>query len=253
LKRALLLPLFLLFAACVPASEELPPAGGAGFDAVPSAATQGEPFETGDGWSVRIEKLAFQVSVAASPLNRGYGSSEPWVFDARKPARLYARALPVGPVRVSLALYGRYIANRGDYDDYDYYDRVERVNVDDETNARFNRLPDEGQESAYTPGPSVLLAARAERGGRTVTLDMALNVTTSGPRSFSEDFGIPVEVRGDELASVELPIDATLFFPIFDDIANSDADGDGRITAPELEASKVLPALEQRIGATLVR
>jgi hypothetical protein len=149
------------------------------------------------------------VSVAASPLNRGYGSSEPWVFDAQKPARLYARALPVGPARVSLALYGRYIAGRSDdFESYDR-DRVERVNIDDEANARFNRLPDEGRDSVYTPGPSVLLAARAERGDRVVTLDMALNVSTSGPRSFSDDFGIPVDRaiwRDDERPDVEVRI-----------------------------------------------
>lgn len=235
------------FAACVPASEELPAAGAAGFDTVPSERTKGEPFTTGDGWTIRIERLFIQASVAASPAGRGYGSSEPYVFDAQRPARIFARALPVGAATMNIALYGRYIS------DGDYEDRVERINVDDETNARFERLPDEGQDSGYTPGPSVLIALRAERDGRTVTLDLALNVTSTGPRSFDESFGIAVDVREDDLASVELPIDAAVFFPVFDDIAASDADGDGTITANELEASKVLTAVEQRIASAFVR
>lgn len=243
-----LLP-FLLVASCVPASEKLPARGAAGFDTVPSAATTGEPFTTSDGWTVRVEKLVIQTSVAASLPNRGYGTSIPWIFDAQKPASVYARALPVGPITVSLSLYGRYISDR----DTEYFDRVERIDVDDETNARFNRLPDEGQDSGYTPGPSVLLVFRAERDGRVVTGDMALNVTAAGPASFDEAFGIPVEVREDALATVQLPIDAATFFPDFDDIAASDADGDGTVTAIELEASKVLTPLEQRIAAALVR
>lgn len=235
-------------AACVPASEKLPARGAAGFETVPSAATMGEPFTTGDGWTVRVEKLVVQTSVAASFPNRGYGTSIPYVFDAQKPASVYARALPVGTVSVSLALYGRYISSEGDY-----FDRVVPINVDDETNERFNRLPDEGEDSGYTPGPSVILAVHAERDGRVLTMDMALNVTSTGPRSFDEAFGIPVEVREDSLSTVELPIDAARFFPVFDDVAASDADGDGTVTAIELEASKALTGLEQRIAAALVR
>ena len=235
-------------AACVPASEKLPARGAAGFDTVPSAATSGEPFTTSDGWTVRVDKLVIQTSVAASLPNHNYGTSIPYVFDAQKPASVYARALPVGTVTVSLALYGRYISTDGDY-----RDRVVTINVDDETNERFNRLPDEGEDSGYTPGPSVILAAHAERDGRVVTVDMALNVTSSSPRTFDEAFGIPVEVREDALSTIELPIDAALFFPAFDDIAASDADGDGAVTAIELEASKALTTLEQRIAAALVR
>lgn len=245
MKRA---PLLLAcLAACVPASEELPAAGAAGFETVPSAQTKGETFTTRDGWDVTIEKLFIQLSVSAAPVSLGYGSSEPYVFDAQKPARIFTRALPVGPARVSTALYGRYL----DYGDNDYVDRVERINVDDETNARFNRLPDEGQETPYTPGPSVLLTVRAERGGRVVTLDMALNVATTVRRDLA--FGDSVEVREDQLASVPLPIHAESFFPAFDEIAACDADGDGRVAATELEAQKELMPLEQRIAAVLVR
>lgn len=248
MKRVAVMLATATIAACVPASEKLPPRGAAGFDTVPSAATTGEPFTTTDGWTVRVEKLVIQTSVAASLPNLGYGTSMPYVFDAQKPASVYARALPVGSVTVSLALYGRYISTEGDY-----RDRVVPINVDDETNERFNRLPDEGEDSGYTPGPSVILAVHAERDGRVVTFDMALNVTSAGVRSFDEAFGIPVEVREDSLSTVELPIDAALFFPVFDDVAASDADGDGTVTALELEASKTLTGLEQRISAALVR
>ena len=248
MKRALIL---LALGACVPASEKLPPRGAAGFDTVPSAATAGERFTTSDGWTVRIEKLVIQTSVAASLANRGYGTSQPYVFDAQKPARVFARALPVGRSTVNLSLYGRYISQRGD--DSDYFDRVDRINVDDETNERFNRLPDEGQDSGYTPGPSVILMLRAERDGRVLELAMALNVTSSGPRTFDEAFGVAVDVREDDLSTVELPIDAAHFFPTFDDVAASDADDDGRVTATELEASAVLTQLELRIATELAR
>lgn len=246
MKRALCV---IVLAACVPASEEDAPAGAAGFDATPSAATQGEPFATSDGWSVRIEKLVFQVSVSASAERLGYGYSEPYVFDAQKPARVFARAIPVGPARVNMTLYGRYIG----YSDNDYVDRVERINVDDETNARFSLPPDEGKQSEYTPGPSVLIAVRAERGGSVVRLDAALNITASAPPSLEEKFGVPVEVTEDAVATAEMPIDAATFFPVFDDVARSDTDGDGTVSADELAASKVLTLLEQRIANAIVR
>lgn len=250
MRRASLLFLSLLLAACVPASEEAPPRGAAGVEAVPSAETQGTPFVTTDGWTITIEKLVLQVSVSATPEKLLYsGRSEPYVFDAQKPALMFARALPIGSARVTITPYGRYIG----YSENDYLERVERINVDDETNARFNRLPDEGQDSCYTPGPSVVLAARAERNGIVVTLDAALNVLTSSRRSRDAEFGTPVEVRRNDVSSVELVIDAKAIFPAFEDIARSDADGDGAVTASELEASRVLTALEQRIADAFVR
>lgn len=234
---------------CVPASGELPPAGAAGFDAIPSAQTQGEPFVTTDGWTVHIEKLVFQVSVSASAERLGYGYAEAYLFDAQKPARMFARALPVGPARVNVTPYGRYIG----YSDNDYFDRVERINVDDETNARFNRLPDEGQQSAYTPGPSVLIVVRGERDGSVIRLDAALNITAPAPPRLEEELGVSVEVREDDLTTAPLPIDAALFFPVFEDIARSDFDGDGNATVSELGVTRVLPLLEQRIANALVR
>jgi hypothetical protein len=248
-KRAALALVLTVTGACVPASEEHPPAGAAGFETAPSAQTQGETFTTADGWDVTIEKLVVQLSVSASAESLGYGSSEPYIFDARKPARIFARALPVGRARVVASFYGRYIG----YSDNNYLDRVERINVDDETNARFNRLPDEGQESDYTPGPSVLLVVRAQRDGRVITLDVALNVTSPISSRLDQFFGDAVDVREDELASVSMPIHAETFFPVFDDIAGSDADGNGDVTAPELERSFALAPLETRIGAALVR
>jgi hypothetical protein len=248
-RRAAVALAFATAAACVPASEEHPAAGAAGFETSPSPQTQGETFTTADGWNLTVEKLFIQMSVSASPVNLGYGTSEPYVFDAQKPARIFARALPVGPARVTATFYGRYIG----YSDNDYFDRVERINVDDDTNARFNRLPDEGQESEYTPGPSVLLVVRAERDGRVVTLDMALNVTSSIASRLDQYFGDTVDVQEDTLASVSLPINAETFFPVFEDVAASDANGDGEVTAQELEASRALSELEVRISAGLVR
>lgn len=248
MKRAAL-SIGVVLAACVPASEKLPPRGAAGFQTVPSPATAGEPFTTSDGWTVRVDKLFIQASVAASPTNRGYGTSLPYLFDARKPARVFARALPAGPAKVNLALYGRYL----DRSEGDYEDRVNRIDVDDATDARFNQLPDEGEDEGYTPGPSVLLVLRGERNGRALSLDMALNVSSSGPLTFDEAFGVSVDVREDELSTAELPIDVVRFFPTFDDVAASDTDGDGRVTAVELRASHVLTELEQRIAAALAR
>lgn len=248
MSRAALL-LLALACGCVPASEELPAAGAAGFDTVPSPETQGAPFPTTDGWTVTVERLVFQVTVSASADRLGYGYAEPYLFDAQKPARMFARALPVGPARVSISPYGRYIG----YTDNDYFDRVERINVDDETNARFNRLPDEGQASEYTPGPSVLIAVRGERDGRVIELDAALNVTASAPPSLEKEFGIPVEVREDAVATAELPIDASVLFPVFADVAACDLDRDGTVTASELAHNGMLQVLEQRIATVLVR
>ena len=240
---------FVCLAACVPPTDEPAPRGAAGVDTVPSAETAGTPFTTADGWTVTLEKLVLQVSVSATPESREYGSSDPYVFDARKPARMFTPALPLGTAHVTVTPYGRYIG----YRDNNYLERIERINVDDETNERFNRLPDEGQDSQYTPGPSVVIAARAERGASVITLDLALNVTAISRIARDEEYGVPVDVRKNELGSFELLIDAKQIFAGFDYIARSDADRDGIVTASELEATKALTNLEQQIANAFVR
>lgn len=249
MKRAALVSLALVaLGACVPASEPLPAAGAAGFETAPSPETQGAPFTTADGWTIRIEKFFAQVSVSASPLSRGYGNSESYVFDARKPAQLFARALPVGTAQVNIQMYGRYLDNDDDDDDFG---RVARINVDEETDRRFERLPDEGQDSQYTPGPSVILALRAEKDGRVLAIDMAINVNASSV-PFAYGYGTPIEVREDQLATVPKPIRVESAFPTFDALADSDRDGDGRITAAEMRATQALTALEQRLGSVIL-
>lgn len=247
MKRALVLPLVVAaLAACVPASEELPATGAAGFDLTPSPETASGTYVTADGWTVHVERFFVQVSVSATPLNLGYGNSEPYVFDATKPAQVFAPALPVGPARVNISLYGRYPS----YSDNDYVDRVERINVDEETNDRFKGVRGADANVVYL-GPSVIAVLRAENASRTVTLDAALRITTAP--SFDDERGFRVEIPEDGIGAVPLFVHVEGLFGSFDDVAAADANGDGRVTGEELEASQSFDRIERRASSLFLQ
>lgn len=230
----------LVLAACVPASEELPPAGAAGYATDPSAAARGEPFVTSDGWTVRIEELVFQASVGATPLSRdtddpyggSYGGSELYRWNARDRVDIFTPGLRLGDWSVSVSLRGLY--RYGGRDD-DYDDRLVSYGIDEKLAQRFR--PDEGGPRSYIEGPSFLVIARGEKDGKVVTLDVALSADISFSSTGLPYSGPRLAVQEDRLTTAPLRVSAEALFSSglgFESIALADANGDGRVDEPEM-------------------
>lgn len=258
MKRELLFASALL-AACVPASEEAPPAGAAGFDTAPSPETQGTMFETFDDWEITVDRLVMQLSVSAMTLTQNeygsYGGQEPWLFDAKSPTRIFARAVAIGPARVSYQLYGQYFFDFGDSDRHrSSFDNVSVVGVDADTAARFEPTRHSDTPGSYQLGPTMLIVLRARdmATGRFVTLDALLSLSELASSSQKyppedEDVGPTVEIRDDDIAAVPLPLRVERLFPHFGDFAAADADGNGVVTASELESAELIEQLERSL------
>ena len=247
--------LALACAACVPASEEAPPTGAFGFTTEPSPATRGEPFTTTDGWTVRIDKVAVQVNVSASPTEQGpeiryYGSSEGYRFDARRSVQVFARALPAGPAAANINLSSTYLSI-GDFDASDYDENIEVIGVAPEDSARFLVQSDVStSRDGYTSysGPSMLLVLRAQKGPRVISLDLTLDLYSG----YSDGRFVGV-VQDDALVTVPLGIAVEALFEDerarvlrFDDFADADADENGVISGQELGAVGFFDTLRTR-------
>jgi hypothetical protein len=233
------LGLGLAFAACVPASEARPPAGAFGFVTEPSPATRGEPFVTSDGWTIRVETLAMQISVSAKPADGSgpysYGRSDTYRIDASKSAEVFARELPVGAATGTLGLASNYIGDGS----FRRSESTEVIGLSPELDARFEQ-PADGTpyETTYGSrnGPSIVLVAQGERDGRIVRLDLSLDVYSSASPS-----GASGEVVANGLTSASVHVAAEALFHDpgstslrFDDLAAADRNGDGRVSGQEL-------------------
>jgi hypothetical protein len=234
----------LAMTSCVPASEAAEPAGAIGYTLEPSPATRGEVFETSDGWRVRIEKVAFQVSVSGSavdpaPGRSTFGGFQEYRFDASKPALVYARAVSAGRAEADLYFRGVYLyGERASTDDAN----LEISGLSFADNARF-RLPAEAaRDAAYQAyayeGPSLLLAVRATRGTRVVTFDLTFAV--DGGTSLPQQSSPSLEVTADALVTRPLTVAIEALFTddsdhlLFDVFADADADRDGVISGVEM-------------------
>jgi hypothetical protein len=236
-------------ASCVPASEPADPAGAIGFVTEPTAATQGAPFLTDDGWTVRIEVLAVQLHVSASTsggegFTGGYsGDYAEYRFGASERTEIFGRGLDVGPASATVSLGGGYVG-----DDFGGDDRVETLGLAPEIVARFRR-PTEVTRAAlsyptYSAGPSVVFVARAERAGRVVRVDFTIDAssyTTSGQPTITGD------VRADAVTLAPLVVAGEALFTddssgrlAFDDFAAADGDGDGIVTGADVSATSTL-------------
>ncbi|MBX3193370.1 MAG: hypothetical protein KF819_40685 [Labilithrix sp.] len=247
MKRALFFAAAI--AACVPASEELPPTGAAGFVTEPSPATRGEPLVTIDGWTLVFEKVALAGDVSALVRTSGvssYGRSAGWLWDAAQVVEIYVPAILVGPASVNVELRGNYLPlSRGE-------DRRRHLGIAPELADRFSRVPEQGLANAndygYGRGPSLIVIVRAENEGRVKRMDVAL---TSGfsSRSALQD-GPVIDIREDQLSVRTLAIRVEALFedasggPMsFADFAAADDEGnaDGTISAVELLAHELTP------------
>jgi hypothetical protein len=239
--RTALSILLLGAVSCVPATEDPPPKGAAGVLTEPSPGSRGEPFVTMDGWTVRVEAFALNVNVYAYAQENERGGSysggggEGYLVNGAAKAEVFVPALLPGPynVNASLATPTAYEGKiSGDYDNLGLPPHLERRMLTVIAGAR--------DQWGYERGPSVVIIARAQKLDRVVVFDASIPWTSSSssfpssPRS-----GLTVEVRANAPALAHLDVSAEALFNrngslAFDDLAEADGNGDGRVTESEL-------------------
>lgn len=262
--------LLALFA-CVPATDDLSPSGAAGFVLEPSPATRGEPFTTADGYRVTFERVVLHGSVSVGPpaadeydsdFRTGYESV---VFSAVSREPIWAGGASVGAAAVDMSASFAYLDDPGETDELIIQGDVADVMP------RFLRVPDLSTASEYDDiseiGPSLLLVLRAEGLGRSYRMDLTLEASFLSSNDFG---GVAVEVEANALRTVPLPVRAECLlrgstltidesgagsrpaaeFGVF---ARADADGDGVISASELDAASSSSSYsEQSLASDLI-
>jgi hypothetical protein len=261
-------------AACVPASDERQPKGGVGFLSVPSAATRGEPFVTSDGWTVRIESIVLEAAFTADytgGYHGAHGEESRWRFQASQPVEGVIRGLETAEVDSEMNLLPNVSWNDTDEQDCKTHPYVDPCGhdliVDPTLKARLQETADgerpegcgehDGSSrcsvisSEYSHQPAgFYLKASATKDGRSVSLDLALSLTTKN--IFMQN---KVIVRANEFAIANVALEGERLFRnpagvlVFEDLARADANGDGNVTAFELKAVGALyqpPAEERR-------
>lgn len=234
-------------ASCVPPGAQPDPRGAIGVTAEPSAATRGEPFVTTDGWTVRIERLVLFAMLTAVEANATEGEPAEGLFlwNAGERTELILRAVRAGPRVVQAQLQGEvHFSVEGSPPSF-----YTNMDVDPALEDRF-RLPPDGLEAAdvgrFPKQPGVLLAVRAEKGDRSIRLDVSLVGRDAKLRQ-------PIEVRADTITFVELEVLAERLFILdpetestgIQEIADADHDGDGVVTGAELRETIVVRSDEE--------
>lgn len=272
--------LALAIASCVPSGEETDPRGALGVVTVPSPASRGEPFVTTDGWTVRVEVLIAQVSIVGSANDpaasdaldqqvRETSHQGPYLFRASRPETFSAPGLPVGPGTVRFPFGRLELGTRSTNEPHE----TEIRDVEPMHSARFLQPPDSLDPAFASPGspafgPSILLVARAAKGGQVVTIDLTFNgafrpydditlevrknalnlarLTTAAENLFSGPTGYVIRCERDDAGALK-PRIPTLSYatgPLFGDFAGADMDGDGKLSAAELRRPIVAPRCE---------
>ncbi|MBX3219277.1 MAG: hypothetical protein KF795_02085 [Labilithrix sp.] len=279
MRRAVVLALAI--ASCVPSGEEADPRGALGLATVPSPIARGESFVTKDGWTVHVEELVVLAAISGNALDpasedvlfptaRASSRQGPYLFKASRPETFVAPGLPVGAGGVWLPYHWLVL---GPSRRTNEPDEMETRNVEPALVARFH-LPSESFEPTLSTtwtaalGPSILLIARGEKGGRVVRIDFAFR---GAVRPFNE---IPLEIRANTVNQAPLAVAAESLFSgptgyelrcevddagvlkprsptlsstselVFDDLASADADGDGKLSAAELRRPLIPPRCE---------
>jgi hypothetical protein len=245
---------------CVPAAAVRDPRGAAGAIVEPSAASRGEPFETSDGWTVRIEAIALHAALTTSPeaVDAGEGEGRPpegkeldggaFVWDGARSAELVVPGLQVGSFALKIALRGKRLDNGPVV-----VSSFENLHPDPTIAARLLAPPSEREK---TPAPpSFFLAVRGEKAGRVVAFEVTV-------RASSRDLVRAIDVRADNVVFVPIEVAAEqLFFAdaspgssSFEEFADADGSGDGHLSLDELEArSGAGEPLSERLATRATR
>jgi hypothetical protein len=234
---------------CVPSAASSERRGAVGVTMVPSATTAGESFLTDDGWMVKIERVTIFVMLTAIEANatRGEPAEGLYLWKAEERTELILRAVGAGPRTVHVELQGEgQFAIEGAPPSF-----YTNMDVDPALEGRF-RLPPDGLEGVErdvgptTPHVGVIVAGRAEKGGRVIALDLSLSGRHSQVRQ-------DIEVRADTITSMEFDVRVERLFVVdpeteatgFEEIADADRDGDGKVTGGELRELTVVRGEEE--------
>lgn len=250
----------LLVSSCVPATGETDPRGAAGFTVSPSAVTLGTPFETRDGYTIRVERFVANLNanwVVGDSVSSVSGSGSRVLFVATGPLDVFGRAISEGDAAISLAF------GRGKPDRADHVPGVSSLEV-----ARFDEEAGSTGDAGASRNarlPSILVVARVEGKGRKYLVDAtvveAANVVLQNKRR-------DVVVRRDALTLIPAGLHVEALFSVggasfssamgagvtpeaafgsFQSFADADTDGDGVLTSRELGAAR--PSEEERADA----
>lgn len=244
-----------LVAACVPATEDTDPRGGVVARLVPSAETSGKTFQSHDGWNVTIDKFAVRAMLMAErPVGdtddfSGFigGSGRIWIVAASERCELQAVAISVGPAVAYVSLAPRFSGFEKFKDELvcDAVDRQLLPYFERKADSAFPKYDSDSFDS-FQNSPSLVLLAHAEKGGRTIRLELAID-----SHSFRRDSAkgqTPTTIVANQGALVRIAVDASALFRenqrddssdvSFDHVADADANGDGLVTGAELSAAK---------------
>ncbi|MDF2696887.1 MAG: hypothetical protein K0S65_5270, partial [Labilithrix sp.] len=163
-------------AACVPATEETDPRGGAGIVTSPSPVSRGEPLVTSDGWTVHVETLVLQVNLWARGLDsKSTGNSATFLFNASRSYELGVRKVETGRTKLAVTFDERAVAPE--------FAARERPlgeggrDVEPALESRFDHRADNIDprlDELFAVGPSLLVIAYAEKAGRVVRMNLGL-------------------------------------------------------------------------------
>lgn len=238
-----------LLVACVPAAEDPPPRGALGANLVPSDATRGVPFVTGDGYEVTVERTALYLSINVQTIPRVKGSDldgfesfggESVFADLRYPTSLLVRALNLGRRN------GYMRTER--FDSYIFSGAISRQGLD----RTIKRSHTEDIDilglgvgiDTLRREPMGLVRIRATRGGEEWRMDLVLAPDQPVPAGTLLDG----EVKKDELTALEVPVHVENIFrfvdddlvprgvPMFGPYVAADSNRDRLIEAQELSA-----------------
>ena len=225
----------------------------------PSEATAGAPWQSRDGWTVQIEKVAMRASAVGRPQEIGdrgyYGSGgEARLVDPRYDCEVRVTSLSPGPVAVSVQMQSFDPRWGGDQ----FSDDV--CAVDELTVRRFKGFSDDtlvtpelfdpNPSGGYTAGytPTLYVKGTAVKDAKVLRFDWALAVQTSlgadgeydengewHPKVANADSVVNVEANKGAPAKFEVHIES-LFARGLDELAAADTNADGTVTPDELRA-----------------
>ena len=252
---ALVLP---ALAACVPTDPDRQQLelGGLSITFAPSEATAGAPFQTRDGWTVKIETTAIRVLGQAQPVfndsgGYGYGGyGQPHVVDPRYVCEIRVTQMMAGQVNVDLNLSS---------DQYQYQQAFKEGDlcaISEATARRFQMRSDDADPTPANPSefdyydyqnnraPSVYVKGFAQKDGRRLAFDLTLAVDGSGRYTGYPDSPLDptdtanaVTVVANQGTPVRFEVHfEALFARGIDELAAADANKDGFLAPEELRA-----------------
>jgi hypothetical protein len=199
--------------ACVPAGASVDPRGATGAVMTPSAATRGEPFVTKDGWTVRIDELAFvtMLTVRLPDAEEENPSEERFLWNPMIEQKLVVRAVRTGKGSLFLLLTppGKRIDPNGQ-EVAPYVNQGIAAAV--------------GEKLAEGSPASVIARVHAEKGAE--RRDIELRILTPTPRRPEDATGTSYEVVTEADAVTDVPFDvhAEILFQQFQTLVDQQAE-----------------------------